>query len=165
MIQQRVDGERSISREALRSAKELFHQHLRRARLKPNQQRDAILRCFLEARERLSPEELHQRVRARDPGIGFTTVYRTLKLLTTCGLASKVAFAGGIARYEHPYNRRSRHHIVCTQCGAWVEFFAPELARLEKEIGRRYRYRATRHSLQIYGLCEGCRRQHTRRAA
>ncbi len=159
MARRRVGEPPSISREAMRAARATFHQHLKRTRLKPSEPRDTVLRSFLESREPLSPEELHLRVKGCAPGIGFTAVYRTLKLLTACGLASEVAVRGGPARYEHPYNRRSRHHVVCTQCGGSVEFFFPELHRLEKAIGRRYRYQATGHSFQIYGLCENCRRR------
>ena len=71
---------------------------------------------------------------------GFTTVYRTLKLFTECGLASEVAFHDGIARYEHQYNRRSHHHMVCTECGSSVEFFSQEVDHMEQEIGRKHRY-------------------------
>jgi hypothetical protein len=74
-------------------------------------------------------------VQRQDAKIGFTTVYRTLKLLAECGLASEVAFHDGIARYEHQYNRRSHHHMVCTECGSSVEFFSPEVDGLEQEIG------------------------------
>jgi Fur family ferric uptake transcriptional regulator len=149
----------------MRAAAEIFHLHLKRARLKHTEQRDNVLRCFLEAREPLSPEELHLWVKRRDPGIGFTTVYRTLKLLSACGLATEVAFRSGSARYEHAYNRRSHQHMVCTQCGDSVEFFSLEVDLLEKEIGRRHRYESTRHNFQIYGVCESCQRRSRRRVA
>jgi Fe2+ or Zn2+ uptake regulation protein len=38
-----------------------------------------------------------------------------------------------------------------------VEFFSPEIDRIEQEIGSRYHYETTRHTFQIYGLCEECR--------
>jgi uncharacterized membrane protein len=95
----------------------------------------------------------------KDPRIGFTTVYRTLKLLAECGLASEVAFHDGIARYEHQYNRRSHHHMVCTECGSSVEFFSQEVERIEQEIGRKHHYLTTRHTFQIYGICEDCRKK------
>ena len=41
---------------------------------------------------------------------------------------------------EHQYNRRGHNHMVCTECGTSVEFFAPELEKLEQEIGKKYRY-------------------------
>lgn len=159
MLQKRVDDRSSGSRENVRAAESIFHQHLKRVGLKHTGQRDTILRSFLETREHLSTEELHRLVKKKDPRIGFTTVYRTLKLLAECGLASEVAFLDGITRYEYQFNRRSHHHMVCTECGGSVEFFSPEVTRLEREIGRKHHYLTTRHTFQIYGVCERCRQK------
>ena len=158
MVQKRIDDRPAISRADLREAEEIFHQHLKRVGLKHTGQRDTILRAFLASREHLSIEQLHRLVRRKDARIGFTTVYRTLKLLAGCGLASEVAFHDGIARFEHRYNRRLHHHMICTECGASVEFFSRGVDRLEKAIGRKYRYLPTRHTFQIYGLCPDCRK-------
>ena len=163
MLQRRIDDHGVISRESVREAEEIFHRHLKKVGLKHTGQRDTILRSFLETREHLSTEELHRLVKKKDPRIGFTTVYRTLKLLAECGLASAVAFHDGIARFEHQYNRRSHHHMVCTECGSSVEFFSPELSRLEEEIGRKHHYTPTRHTFQIYGVCEDCRKKENAR--
>jgi Fur family transcriptional regulator, ferric uptake regulator len=160
MLQKRIDDQPSISREMVREAEDILHRHLKRVGLKQTAQRDTILRTFLETREHLSLNQLHRLVREKDGRIGFTTVYRTLKLFTECGLASEVAFHDGIARYEHQYNRRSHHHMVCTECGGSVEFFSAEVERLQEEIGRKHRYMATRHTFQIYGICEDCRKKH-----
>jgi len=157
MLQKRIDDQPSISPEMVREAQGILHQHLKKVGLKQTAQRDTILRTFLETREHLSTEELHRLVKKKDPRIGYTTVYRTLKLLAECRLASEVAFHDGIARYEHQYNRRSHHHMVCTACGSSVEFFSNEVEKLEQEIGRKY------HSFQIYGVCEDCRKKNTRR--
>lgn len=159
MLQKRVDDRSSVSRGNVRAAEDIFHQHLKRVGLKHTGQRDTILRSFLQTREHLSTEELHRLVKKKDPRIGFTTVYRTLKLLAECGLASEVAFLDGVTRYEYQFNRRSHHHMVCTECGGSVEFFSPEVSRLEQEIGRKHRYLTTRHTFQIYGVCEQCRRK------
>ncbi len=147
----------------IREAEDIFHSHLKRVGLKHTGQRDTILRTFLETRDHLSTDELHRLVKKKDPRIGFTTVYRTLKLLAECGLASEVAFHDGVARYEHQYGRRSHHHMVCTDCGTSVEFFSPEIEKLEQEIGKKYKFNTTRHTFQIYGLCENCRKKITHR--
>src|SRR5436189_5293548 len=162
MLQKRVDDQ-STSRESVREAQEIFYRHLKRVGLKHTEQRDTILRTFLETRDHLSTDELFRLTRKKDAKIGFTTVYRTLKLLAECGLASEVAFHDGVARYEHQFNRRDHHHMVCTDCGASVEFFSPEIEKLEHEIGKKHRFSTTRHSFQIYGLCESCRKKSTRR--
>ena len=159
MLQRRIDDHAPPSRESMREAQEIFYKHLKRVGLKHTDQRDAILRTFLETREHLSTDELYRLVKKKDPRIGYTTVYRTLKLLAECRLASEVAFHDGIARYEHQYNRRSHHHMVCTGCGSSVEFFSNEVDKLERDIGRKYHYMTTRHSFQIYGVCEDCRKK------
>jgi Fur family ferric uptake transcriptional regulator len=156
MLQKRIDDQRTISREMVREAQGILHTHLKQVGLKQTAQRDAILRTFLETRDHLSTEELHRLVQKKDARIGYTTVYRTLKLLAECGLASEVAFHDGIARYEHQYNRRSHHHMVCTECGGSVEFFSQQVDHLEQEIGGKYHYLTTRHTFQIYGVCEEC---------
>ncbi len=159
MLQKRIDDQPTISRQMVREAQDILHRHLKKVGLKQTGQRDAILRAFLETRDHLSTDELHRLVQKKDARIGYTTVYRTLKLLSECGLASEVAFHDGIARYEHQYNRRSHHHMVCTACGSSVEFFSQEVGELEQEIGRKYHYLTTRHTFQIYGVCEDCRKK------
>src|SRR5580704_17544566 len=165
MLQKRIDDQPSISREMIQEAQEILHHHLKRVGLKHTEQRDTILRTFLETREHLSTDELHQLVKKKDAKIGVTTVYRTLKLLAECGLASEVAFHDGITRYEHQYNRRSHHHMVCTGCGSSVEFFSSDIERIEREIGRKHKYLTTRHTFQIYGVCENCGKKNKRRSA
>ena len=162
-LQKRVDDHSVLSHESVREAEEIFNSHLKRVGLKHTAQRDAILGTFLETRDHLSTEELHHLVKRRDAGIGFTTVYRTLKLLAECGLASEVAFQDGVTRYEHQYNRRSHHHMVCTECGSSVEFFSPEIEKIEKEIGRKHHYVTTRHTFQIYGTCDQCQKKKPKR--
>src|SRR3977135_3061455 len=150
MLQKRVDDHPLISREMVREAQEILHRHLKRVGLKQTAQRDTILRTFLETRDHLSTDELHRLVQKKDELIGYTTVYRTLKLLAECGLASEVAFHDGIARYEHQYNRRSHHHMVCTECGSSVEFFSQEVGAIGRATGRRHHYTTTSHTFQIY---------------
>jgi Fur family ferric uptake transcriptional regulator len=163
LLSRRIDDQPTLSHESLREAAGILHRHLKKVGLKHTAQRDTILKIFLETRDHLSTEELHRLVKKTDARIGFTTVYRTLKLLAECGLASEVAFHDGIARYEHQYNRRGHNHMVCTQCGGSVEFFTPELDAIEQQIGEKFRYQTTRHSFQIYGICEDCRKKAAKR--
>jgi Fur family transcriptional regulator, ferric uptake regulator len=156
MPEKRVDdGENGVS-VTLDAAKQILRAHLARLGLKHSAQRDTILRVFLATHDHLSTEDLHRLVRRHDPAIGYTTVYRTLKLFTQCGLATAVEFHDGIARYEHGLNRRSHHHMVCTVCGDSAEFFSPEVEEVERRVAREFHYTATRHSFQIYGVCEAC---------
>ncbi len=155
-LPKRVDDSASVAPEASAEAKERFHRHLKKVGLKQTEQRDTILETFLETRDHLSTDELFRLVKQHDSKIGITTVYRAMKLLVECGLASEVSFQDGVVRYEHQVGRRSHHHMVCTNCGASVEFFSPQVDELEKQIGREYHFLTKRHTFQIYGHCEDC---------
>lgn len=159
MAKKRVDDRSGGSHEMLDEAKRILREHLGRLGLKHSSQRDAILRIFMSTRDHLSTEELHSIVKKHDPTIGYTTVYRTLKLFTQCGIAAEVEFHDGVARYEHSLNRRNHHHMVCSVCGDSVEFFAPEIEEIEHRIGRQFHFDTSRHSFQIYGTCGACRKR------
>src|SRR4051812_29775236 len=138
MLPKRIDDHATITRESLRAAQERFNAHLKKVGLKHTDQRDIILHTFLETRDHLSTDELHRLVKRKDPKIGITTVYRTLKLLSECGLASEVPFPDGITRFEHQYNRRIHHHMICTRCGGSVEFFSPAVAELKQKMAHNH---------------------------
>lgn len=156
MAKMRVDDEACASAEMVDEAKRILREHLVRLGLKQSSQRDVILRIFLATCDHLSTEELHNLVKEQDPTIGYTTVYRALKLFTECGLAAEIEFRDGIARYEHLLNRRNHHHMLCTACGGSVEFFSPEVEAVARSIGDQFQYATTSHSFQIYGICHAC---------
>ncbi len=158
MPEKRVDV-RSGTSDDVATAQQIVNKHLSRLRLKRSSQRDTILRVFLATRDHLTTEELHHLVKEQEPTIGYTTVYRALKLFTECGLAAEVEFRDGVTRFEHRLNRRNHHHMICTACGDSVEFFSPEIEKIERLIGKRFRYVTSNHSFQIYGICDACRQK------
>lgn len=136
----------------------VFHEHLKRERLKRTAQRDLILDVFLEAEGHVSSEELYALVKSKDSTVGFTTVYRTLKLLKECGLARELEFYDGRTLYEHDYNHSHHDHLICTHCGALIEFFSEEIERMQDEIVRQYDFKPLHHSHRIFGICADCQR-------
>jgi Fur family transcriptional regulator, ferric uptake regulator len=137
-------------------AERMLAGYLREKGLKQSAKRDRVLEVFLNTRDHLSTEELHNLVKEKDLSIGYTTVYRTLKLLAQCGLAFEVDFQDGVVRYEHSLNRRTHHHMVCTSCGDSVEFFAPELEEVQRRIGDQFHFEPSRHTFQVLGTCRAC---------
>jgi Fur family transcriptional regulator, ferric uptake regulator len=139
--------------------KEVFHRHIQRAGLKRTAQRDLILDVFLRTEEHLSSEDLYRLVQQEDQNIGQTTVYRTLKLLTEAGLAREVRFGDGRTRYEHNYKHPHHDHMICTECGRYIEFFSAELEAIQDEIAAKHDFKPTQHSLRIFGICTDCKKQ------
>jgi Fur family ferric uptake transcriptional regulator len=136
--------------------KERFYRHLQRTGLKRTAQRDLIVDVFLLTEDHLSSEDLYRLVKEQDPTIGQTTIYRTLKLLVEAGLAGEVRFGDGRTRYE-PNNKFPHHdHLICTGCGATIEFFSVELKELQNKIAVAHGFTPTQNSLRLFGHCRSC---------
>src|SRR5579864_4949977 len=80
---------------------QVFMEYLQEHKLKLTPHRQLILDIFLENEGHRSAEDIYRMVRDKDPRVGYTTVYRTMKLLADCGLARSVDLADGVTRYEH----------------------------------------------------------------
>ena len=135
---------------------DIFADYLKRNSLKMTRQRRLIVDTFLSTDGHLSADELYEEVRKKDPGIGFTTVFRTLKAMTECGLARETDLNDGRIRFERLYRRPKHHHIVCQECHKTIEFFSPELEELQASIASEYGLKPVQQRLQIYGICKEC---------
>ena len=131
-------------------------QYLEENHLKHTKQRQAILEIFLDASGHITSDEIYTRVRQQHPTIGFTTVYRTMKLLCEAGLASERHFDDGVTRYEIEHEHHD--HLVCLRCGKIIEFECEMIESTQLEIADRYRFRVLRHRHELYGHCEACRK-------
>jgi len=136
---------------------EVFEKYLAENGLKRTAHRRVILETFLTGEGHRSVEDIHRDVRQRDPRIGYSTVYRTMKLLSDSGLAREIDLSDGMTRYEHLYNHAHHDHVICTACGRSVEFFNAEIERLQDRASTELGFRVVDHRLQIYGLCDRCR--------
>jgi Fur family ferric uptake transcriptional regulator len=123
--------------------------------LKRSAQREAILDAFLKAGHHVSVEDLLRIVKRREPQVGRTTIYRTLKLFQEAGLASELLL-GGEARFEPRWNRCHHDHFVCVACGAIFEFQSPQIERLQDEIAASLDFVIEGHRHNIYGRCRKC---------
>ncbi len=135
---------------------EILNRYIAKHGLKSTRQRTLILETFYSAGGHLSAEELLELVRAQDPKISQATVYRTLRLLTECGLAEPRNFGGdGQTRYEIATDDH-HDHLICTECGSIVEFEDPEIEALQERVARAHRFQMTHHKMELYGICPSC---------
>jgi Fur family ferric uptake transcriptional regulator len=131
--------------------------YLEEHNLKHTKQREAILAVFLDVAGHITGDELYQRVRERFPGIGYTTVYRTMKLLCEAGLAIERHFDDGVTRYEVEHEHHD--HLVCTRCGKIVEFECQMIEAAQNDIVEKYGFRLLRHRHELYGHCPECQKK------
>jgi len=133
-----------------------FHQLLREKGLKFTRQRDEIVRVFMASGSHLSVDEVYQRVRQRNPRIGYATVYRTPKLMAESGWASSCQFGDRMSRFEHRAEGEHHDHLICLVCGKIVEFESERIEALQFRIARQEGFRIFDHKLELYGHCSTC---------
>ena len=141
----------------LADKKELLQKYLHEKGLKSTTQRDAIIDVFFKTNTHINLEELLKRVRRKNPKVGYATVYRTMKLLTGCGVAIERQFGDGQTRYEHIPDDSHHDNCICVKCGKIMEFENQKIEHLQKEIAEKMDFTVVNHKLELYGFCLKCR--------
>ena len=134
-----------------------FNRFLKQKGLRQTKQRDELVNVFLRTEKHLSTQELFDIARKKNRELGYATVARTLKLLAESGLCRVVDFGDGIHRYEHKYGHEHHDHLICTNCGKFVEIYSKKLEQLQEELVRKHGYTHEYHKLDIFGKCSTCR--------
>jgi len=124
--------------------------------LKSTTQRDFIADTFFRTNTHISLDELLKKVRRKTPNIGYATVYRTMKLLTECGLAISRQFGDGQTRYENLPEDGHHDHIICIKCSRIAEFHNQKIEQLQAEAAKKLGYTVVNHKLELYGYCPDC---------
>lgn len=156
MARSTPDAGRSVD-DALRARlRERLDLYMAKKKLRSTAQRRLIVESFLEGRPHVTIEDLLEVVRERDRGIGYATVYRTLKLLAECGVASERKFGDGLSRYELADDDDHHDHLICTTCGGITEFEEPRIEKLQDVVAARHGFRVATHKLELYGTCRAC---------
>lgn len=134
---------------------DILERHLREQGLNRSSRRDLVVSTFLASDKHLSVDDLYALVRRKAPGIGRTTVYRTLKLLESAGLAQALVLEGE-TRFERELNRRHHDHFICSGCGGIFEFCSDEIEALQEDEARKIGFRIEGHTHQVFGKCAQC---------
>lgn len=144
--------------ETVKQAEALFEDYLAQKSLRMTPQRSLIVDYFLQAEWHLSAEELFHRLRQLDPKLGYSTVYRTLKLLCECHLARELPLGDERSHFEPLHNVHHHDHLICTVCSKIIEFYDQSIEDLQQKICAEHGFTLTNHTHEIYGTCADCRR-------
>jgi Fur family ferric uptake transcriptional regulator len=147
---------KKTEREPPRSELAILRRYIASYGLKMTTQREKILEVFLRTPGHVTAEHLYDCMKRVDSGIGFTTVYRTLRLFCGCGLAQERKFGSGPTRYEHAHTRQHHDHLVCVKCGKIIEFENKHIEELQKKVAKTYAFELLDHRHELYGHCKEC---------
>ncbi len=144
-------------------SQEQFKKMLRDKGLNVTSQRLSVLDVLARHQdEHLTTEDIYELVKADDPEIGLTTIYRTVQLLVDMQLVERVNLDDGCVRYEigeffHGEEQHQHHHLICRTCGRVIPFKNDLLDDLEERIEAETGFHVVDHELYFYGQCRECR--------
>lgn len=127
--------------------------------------REVILGLLSRTSKHMSAKEIYASLYKMYPGIGLTTIYRTLDLLERMGLVNRLSFGDGQNRYEFKSGEKKEHHhhLICTKCGRIIDYsdFLDEELELVKKteeiLAKKYNFVIQDHNIDFLGLCEKCK--------
>ena len=123
---------------------------LRKAGLKVTLPRVNILQMLDTTDQRhMSAEDVYKALMEAGEDVGLATVYRVLTQFEAAGLVVRHNFDGGHAVFELA-DGGHHDHMVCVDSGDVIEFFDPEIEKLQKEIVKRHGYDLVDHNLVLY---------------
>jgi Fur family ferric uptake transcriptional regulator len=89
------------------------------------------------------------------PEIGRATIYRTLEILASVDLLTRLLQPGGHPAYITGAPGH-RHHLVCSECGTVVSFTQCPVDDLVRSLTRDTAFSISGHHLEVFGVCPGC---------
>ena len=128
---------------------------LRTKGFKMTPQRELIFRSFFELGEHVSVDELYDKVREADRSVGYSTVWRNLKLICKVGLAEEVNLGDGKTRYDR-VTKIPHGHLFCVNCKKLIEFNVEQLVGILAQNAGEHNFIPENFKIEIQGLCEDC---------
>lgn len=144
----------SVSREELDRRIVAFTEACSSTGVRMTHQRMEVFREVAKTDEHPDAETIYDRVRRRIPAISLDTVYRTLTMLETLGVLSRVYALCYRARFDATVAHH--HHFVCAQCGIIRDFFCTEADKLQipREVQSWGIMKSTH--LEVRAICSKC---------
>ena len=125
---------------------------LRKAGLKVTLPRVKILQMLdssVSGQRHMSAEDVYKALMEAGEDVGLATVYRVLTQFEAAGLVERHNFDGGHAVFELA-DAGHHDHMVCVDSGEVIEFFDPEIEKLQKEIVKQHGFDLVDHNLVLY---------------
>jgi Fe2+ or Zn2+ uptake regulation protein len=136
------------------SAETLLREALEANGQRYTEQRAAVYRCLLATREHPSADDVFTSVRRVIPDISLATVYKSLETLVSCGLASKLTYGDGSARYDA---RTDPHpHARCLVCGSVLDLPGRLEPAALAELGELPGFSVEGYRVEVVGTCRDC---------
>lgn len=147
-------GDGAITEEVLASAETRLREALEANGQRYTEQRAAVYRTLLGTRTHPTADEVFTMVRGEIPDISLATVYKALEALVGCGLAVKLTYGDGSARYDGRTD--PHHHARCLSCDTVIDVPGRLDPSAWDGFGTVPGFVVTGYRLELTGHCERC---------
>ena len=144
-------------RQSVDEAWPLFVDFLRKRQARVTQARKIVLTQVFSRHDHFCADDLAAELSSGLNHVSRGTVYRTLALMEEAGFVRVIRDTDVHAHYEHTFNHPNHEHMICDQCGDFVEFTDENLEKLIADAGRRHNFQERTHRIVVFGTCEKCR--------
>ena len=121
-----------------------------------SRQREEIIKVVKESYNHPTAEEVYMTVKAKDPAVSRSTVYRNLGLLVESGMLKKISMKVGPDRYD--YLRDPHNHAMCIKCGKVFDFeYSFEYEDLAKKVKEQTGIEISTDGIALEGICDLCK--------
>ena len=121
-----------------------------------SRQREEIIKVIKSSYNHPTAEEVYMTVKAKDPAVSRSTVYRNLGLLVDNQMIKRISMKVGPDRYD--YIRFQHNHVMCVKCGKVVDFkYSFEYEEIEKTIKEQTGIEISKDGIVFEGICDLCK--------
>lgn len=139
--------------DTIQEVKEIFRTYLKEQKHRITPERFMVLEEIYRADGHFDADDMYFRMKNTGSRVSRATVYNTLDLLVECGLVQRHQFGKNQSYYERAYAFQQHDHIICSTCGAVMEFCDPRIQEIKTLMEKIHDFKITGHSLHFLGEC------------
>lgn len=121
-----------------------------------SRQREEIIKVVQKLYTHPTAEEIYMIIKAKDPSISRSTVYRNLSELVQNNIINKISMTIGPDRYDAV--RKIHNHAICIKCGKVFDFeYDFEYEKIKKAIQEQTGIEILDKGFALEGICNFCK--------
>lgn len=119
--------------------------------------RSAVVEAVLRHDRPFTAEQLVTELSDTDHAPGRATVYRTLEVLASMDVLTRIVTPDGHPSYISGAPGH-RHHLLCERCGSTVTITACPIPELLTMLAQDTDFVINDHTLEVFGVCPDCQK-------
>lgn len=122
-----------------------------------SRQREEIIKVIKQSYNHPTAEDIYMTVKAKDPAVSRSTVYRNLGMLVENNIIKQISMKVGPDRYD--YMKKPHNHVMCIKCGKIFDFeYSFEYEALSKIVKEKTGVEISTDGIALEGICDSCKK-------